>query len=328
VPTSPADVAGGEPVEESVSYERDFAPLAQRYFQMTFGKGMKPNAAYAAFAPADAMLKSAYAEKSQMRALDEQSRNRRIQYETSVFALESARNKAREERDMMDGLGPIQRRRALGAFGVKNAAVLGTNKLADGMYRSALNSAVDEKEDQSKYTVKDWYVASRGMGDGYLKEVETRLGRPLEMDDELPLGEVMPRLSALNKKLAEDKDKADRDEKSTAFRDKQREETFSRVNRIELVPGESIADEKTGKLVKAPSTLKDSSDDIVIDSIVTFAGTPEERTAYGSMTLDDKLRLAKKIQIEIGLGKRNATGTSAGSSKASTISGLAPPPKE
>lgn len=343
VTTAPADVSGGgDYVPEDVSYERDFAPLAQKYFQQT--RGMSRVARSRSFNEAADKLEGAYINRAQIRGIDEQSRNRRVDYDRSLFALESARDNARKEREHVNEIAPIQaellgisadpsktaaqRRRELGVFGVRNATLLTKNPIAESMYRSALNGAVDDREDNAKFTVEKWISSSRGMDDGYLKEVETRLGRPLRLDDELPVSEVIPRLSNLNKKLMEDKDKADRADSSARLREKAREETFGRISRIEIVPGTSVADAKTGKATMGPSTLKDPTDDVIISSIIDSAGSPEERMAASELPLEERLRLAKKIQVEIGLGKRNPGGTPAGPTKGTAILGLAPPKKE
>jgi len=184
-----------------LSFERDIQPLSKRMFRQAFSTIRNPLTAAAAFADSSAGLKQAYVQNAQIRALDEASNTRRIQYESAVFSLESARDKARKDREMLSSFAPIQaelsavmddpslttdqRTKAVGSLAIQHAGSLSTNPAVATAFSYARNSIT---EDKKKFTA---YQYMAGGGDaGFLVEMEKRLGRPLTPDDTIPLTEA------------------------------------------------------------------------------------------------------------------------------------------
>lgn len=314
MPTTPADVSGGgDPVGPSISYERDFAPLARRFFQQTYGSGMSPRAAAESFGESVGALQSAYVNRMQIRALDEQSRNRRVQYDSAVFALESARDKARKERELISGLTPLQmeldpivnnpgvsaaeRRRQLGVIGVRNAALIGSNDLARVAYEAASRGITEES--RSKLTVKDFLSTSGGQGAKYLTNYEKEIGRPLTTEDEIPVTKAASWLSEIENKRVSDVQRNRQALKDASERNKRLSGLLGRVSRVQLEVPESL----TGTTPQ-PVKFKDPSDEAYVDSVIQLFATPEELKSHAGADPAAKLSLAKRIDAEVAIGSR------------------------
>jgi hypothetical protein len=287
----PADLQG-----EGLSFERDIQPLSKKYFSQAFGSIRNPHRAAAVFAQANAGLKSAYVGNAQIRALDEQSRNRRVQYESTVYALESAREKARKEREMLTNLGPLQseldsvlglpdadeQRKELGRLGIRHAGLLANNPAANAAFNAARTGVVDREKG---FTVAN-FVNVRGPS-AYLKEVERRLGRKLTATDPLDITEAAEWIEKDRLTDAETKAKEIARRKAEADAESNREKALDYVDKIKLAK-DPMDDTKT------LDTLAEPGGEGVLDTILRDFAFPEElRTAT---TVRDKLALAKKIR--------------------------------
>ena len=287
----PADLQG-----EGLSFERDIQPLSKKYFSQAFGSIRNPHRAAAVFAQANAGLKSAYVGNAQIRALDEQSRNRRVQYESSVYALESAREKARKEREMLTNLGPLQseldsvlglpdadeQRKELGRLGIRHAGLLANNPAANAAFNAARTGVVDREKG---FTVGHFMNA--GGPSAYLKEVEGRLGRKLTATDTLDIGEAYDRIEKGRLTNAETKANEVALRRAEADAESNREKALDYADKIKFAK-DPMDDTKT------LDTLAEPGDEGVLDTILRDFAFPEElRTAT---TVRDKLALAKKIR--------------------------------
>jgi hypothetical protein len=300
--TDPADVE--QPPEDlrgpGLSFERDIQPLSKKYFARAFGSIRNPHRAAAAFAEADAGLKGAYVQNAQIRALDEQSRARRIGYETAVYTLESARDKARKEREMLANLAPLQseldsvlnnpnldtdgQHRVLGQLGIRYAGVLATNPAANAAFRAAQSGVRDSEK---RFTAAHYLNA--GGPPEYLKELEDRWGRSLTAADELPFTEAAERIQAGRLSTAELRAKRSADAKALDRRESGREKALDSVERIRWAKDPMDP-------AKTLDVLADPGDELVLDSIIDDFAFPEEKKKV--TTLRDKHALAKRIRSE------------------------------
>lgn len=286
----PADLQG-----EGLSFERDIQPLSKKYFAQAFGSIRNPHRAAAVFAQANAGLKGAYAGNAQIREMDEQSRNRRIQYESAVYALESAREKARKEREMLTSLAPLQseldsvlglpdadeQRKELGRLGIRYAGVLATNPAANAAFNSARTGVVEKKN----YTVAH-FMQENGPG-SYLKEMEGRLGRKLSPDDPLDITEAYDRIEKYRLTEAETRAKEIARRKAVEDDAAGIEKALDYADKIKFLK-DKAQDIETGNL--------DPADEGVLDMIITRFASPEEQKA--ATTARAKAALTKKIKNE------------------------------
>ena len=287
----PADLQG-----EGLSFERDIQPLSKKYFSQAFGRIRNPHRAAAVFAQANAGLKSAYVGNAQIREMDEQSRNRRIQYESSVYALESAREKARKEREMLTNLGPLQseldsvlglpdadeQRKELGRLGIRYAGVLAANPAANAAFNAARTGVVDKDK---QYTVGHFMTA--GGPSAYLKEVEGRLGRKLAVTDPLDIGEAYDRIEKDRLTNAETK------AKEVARRKAVEEDAAGIEKALDYTDKIKFLKDKTQDL---ETDNLDPADEGVLDTVITRFASPEEQKA--ATTARAKAALVKKIKTE------------------------------
>lgn len=289
----PADLQG-----EGLSFERDIQPLARRYFQGTFGAMRNPRQAAAAYDKASAGLKTAYVQNAQIRAIDEQSRNRRIDYETAVYSLESAREKARKEREMLTNLAPLQseldsvlglpdaddQRKELGRLGIRYAGVLATNPAANAAFNSARTGVVDKDK---QYTVGHFMQANGPSS--YLKEVEGRLGRKLNATDPLDITEAFDRIE--KDRLTDAATKANNAARIKEVEDDRQnlEKALDYTDKIKFAK-DPMDDTKT------LDTLADPADEGVLDTLIARFATPEEQKA--ATTVRAKAALAKRIKTD------------------------------
>lgn len=326
--TSPA-VVDDQPPEDlrgpGLSFERDIQPLSKRYFAQTFGRMRNPLHAAAAFASADAGLKQAYVQNAQIREMDEQSRGRRANYETAVFALESARDKARKDRDLLSSLAPLQaeldgalnnpdldlasRKKLIGGIGIKYGGLSADSPAAANMINSARFGLADE--DKKKHTVSKFLESTQGQGVGYLQELEKRLGRPLVEDEEVPYVDSYAWLEK---------------HKASTYASKEGREAADASAKEDRANIEKALDyTKDIKFAKDPldtnkvtDNLADPADEAVLDTLIDRFAFPEEKKAATSARA--KHELAKRIRIDRLTNPANRPLRAAPASTRSTVS--------
>jgi len=157
--TSSSDDTGSTtPVVEpefDFSYERDIAPMQQRFFRSVYSdRSIDPRDRAAIASGFASQLGSAFAEQSKLRDIDQQARNRDLAYRTSLFSLEQARERASRERSMLESLpkvtseldamtadptaDPEAQKSMLSRWAISNAGVLATNDAARIAYDAAI----------------------------------------------------------------------------------------------------------------------------------------------------------------------------------------------
>jgi len=304
-PSAPEDKPPMDLQGEGLSFERDIQPLSKRFFAMSYGRIRNPNAAASAFSEADTQLKNAYLQNAQIRAVDEQSRNRRVEYESAVFALESARDKARKERELLTNLAPLQgeldsilsdpakdhntKQTLLSKLAIQNAGLISTQPAAAAAFNAARSGLV---KDDSQVTVASYLNSGRGSSkflSEYNEEFKLANGRDLQASDPLP--PVRAFKAAEDDRVAYTKAKADEEERIK--RDKERRANMGRA--LEYSDKIKFAKDPNDS-TKTLDVLEKSNDAAVLDTILTNFATPEE--IKQATTLRAKADLAARIRIE------------------------------
>lgn len=331
VDTPPGDVGGVQPPDlggpGEFSFERDVQPLTKRYFRAAFGSGVDPVKAAEIYQRAAQGAKQSYVQNTQIRGLDEQSRNRRVDYEKSVFALASARDTARRERENMTRLLPLQdtltgilndpnkdnntRRLEIGVLAVRHGTDPAALKVLDAARYGA------EQRESSKLTAGKF--VELGGSAGQLKEYQDRLGRPLGLDEELP--DAVGWLSKIDQR----KDSLAKDKAKEAAEKKERE-TFE-VNAdkaLQFAPKWKPHESGTG----LSGDLLRPEDEEVLDGVLLMFAAPEELLKANSPAA--KYALIERIRRErlLNPGSRPVNIPAARRSTRDTIrGGMLGPPK-
>lgn len=193
--------------DSGLQYERDIAPLQQRFFRNVMNNPrIRPEVAANMATQYSANAAQSYVNQAKMAEAEQVSAGRKLQYESTLFALEREREKYNRERSMMRDLAPIQQQLdsiisdpnttaeqktfQLGQFGVKNSGLLSTNDAAATAFKSASMSVV---KPPPKFTVAD--ALRSGADPEYISQWATKYGVQ-SPDDEAPLGVVLPALKA------------------------------------------------------------------------------------------------------------------------------------
>lgn len=149
-PATPAS----EP-DTGLSYERDIAPLQQRFFRQIYSnRSIRPQDRAAISMGISQQLGSAFEQQAKFRDVDQQARNRELSYKTGLFALEQAREKAVRERENLTALSgvtsqlldintsaaddPETQKKLLSQWAINNAGTLATNDAAKIAYDAAV----------------------------------------------------------------------------------------------------------------------------------------------------------------------------------------------
>lgn len=297
--------------EDLLSYERDIAPLQQRYFRQAFGtQGVRPEVAAKMSMQFSAGLDETLARQQKNAEFEDVRRNRQLQFDSALFTLEREREKAQRERTMLQSLGPLQaeldnvlndpnedyyaKQRRLGALGVRHAQTFATNPAAEVAYRAAQAGLV--RAPKPDLTAANYVQA--GGASKYLAAYEQSLGRPLQPEDELPFGLYAQGLEA------------------TAFGEKTSAQQLRAITAAEELRRRK-SDELIGLVTKAKSAEKDPMtgkvDPTVLDSpmslaaveaVIAMYGSPEEQREAKEQNAAQKLALAQKMSTELLLDKR------------------------
>ena len=266
---------------DGLSFERDIQPLSKRLFANTFGRMNARNAA-ASFEEGNARLVDAFAQRSQIKSIEDQQRENQMQYNTAVFSLEHAREKARQERENLTQALPLQdqliktlndptldnptKKRVIGTLGV----TYGSNPNAAVLLNAARSGVADEEK--KKFTVGRFLESTQGRGAGYLKELQAQLKRPLEEDEEIPY------VDAYAWVVKDQKDEAatkyDRSKKD----DLEKEEYEGALKALEHGATKiKWAKDLSGTMDS--DTLATPADEQILDATIALFASPEERAA-------------------------------------------------
>lgn len=188
----------GSPYPQSgLSYERDIVPMQKRFFQQVSNtRGIRPDQANRMALDFASRMGQTYEMSQKAAEVEQVAKQRQLQYESTLFALNREREKAARERNMLQNLAPLQkafetassnpelnadeRTAEIGRIAINNAGLLATNPAAATAYEAARRRITDDKK--TKGTLRD-YITAGGDMDFLKKKVDVNT---LDWESELP----------------------------------------------------------------------------------------------------------------------------------------------
>ena len=303
---------------EPLSYERDIAPLQQKFFRSVVGNPrIRPEVAGNMSLQFSAGLGEQLAQQQKRAEFEDVRRSRQLQYDTALFSLDREREKAARERNMLTSLAPLQaeldnvlsdpntdyyaKQRSLGQIGVKHAPLFAVNQAADTAFRAAQTGLV--REPKPDLTAASY--ATSGGHYGYLKDYEKKIGRPLQPEDQLPLSVFAEGLEATRTGVGISAAKM----RSIAAADELRQRKADSLIGLVTKAKPAEPDKLTGK--SNPNALDSPMSLAAVDGLIATYGTPAERRAAAAQNAAQRMELAQKMSTELLTGAR-AEGVPAG----------------
>lgn len=283
------------PQPSGLSYEADIVPLKQRFFQRAYSDPRLASVAGRASMDVSKSLDSSYKDARGLLDMEDVSKQRKVQFESSVFELERAREKANRERTMMDDLKPVsdilsgilgdpnldpaQRKTALGQVGVQFAGQAAMNPAIATAFDAANRSITAEQSD--RLTAMDYL---RGGADpAVLKAYEQSSGQPLAANANIPIGIFATGMQAAT-------DRKVKAGQNAEFEQRQYDRTKSMMDSVDkagLFKNEMKEED--------PSKFEDAQTEMNIIGTISAFGTPEQREAAAKANARDKIKIAKSI---------------------------------
>jgi hypothetical protein len=284
-PATPAS----EP-DPGLSYERDIAPLQQRFFRQIYGnRSIRPQDRAAISMGLSQQLGSAFEQQAKFRDVDQQARNRELSFKTGLFALEQAREKAVRERENLTALSgvtsqllditnsyaddPEAQKKLLSQWGVQNAGALATNDAAKIAFDSAVRGLGRPK---TNYTEED--LLRMGVP---FDELDTNKDGVVSEDERTPMGVsrvlVGQRRLARETELGEKQltEKARTDREAAERRQKLADMVVGQLGGIRFKTSKDIA---TGVETELPD-FADAASEATVSRIISTIGGPEAAAA-------------------------------------------------
>lgn len=301
--------------DDPLSYERDIAPLQQRFFQGVMGSaGIRPELAAKMSLQFSSAANGVLEQAQKLTDFEDVRRNRQLQYESALFSLDREREKAARERSMLTSLAPFQaeldnilngdeeedyysKQRKLGSLGVQYAPLFAVNPAAETAYRAAQTGIVRPPKPDLTAAA---YVREGGHY-GFLQDYGKSLGRPIRPDEPIPF-DVFNRGVELSK--------AEAWRQKETERQREKDEAAQEANTKELVgfvsKAKTAEDKLTGKV--DPTKFEGAMDAAAVDGLIASFGTPEERKQAADANAAARLAISQRIAAEYltGLRQRNA----------------------
>ena len=291
-----------EPMQD-FSYERDIAPLQQRFFRSVYGnRSIDPRDRAAMASGFATQLGSAFEQQAKLRDLDAQRRNRELTYRAGLFSLEQAREKANRERTMLEALpkvtgeldailtdpaaDPETQRVQLSRWGLQNSGLLSTNDAARTAYSAAISGI-----SKPKPSLTD--------------EDLLRMGIPLDTLDANKDGVVSEeerspmRISGALGGMSQTRTLLEAQEKLDKQRQSLLDDALGGLSRVKF------AEEKSDDPTAAPMEADEFSDagmSVAVDSTIALLsrqlGRPEAAKLAAESGPKKKFEIAKNLQAE------------------------------
>lgn len=297
---NPSDPSGINSQSSGLSYEDDIAPLKQRFFQRAFSdpRLVASGAAARSSLGVSKSLDESYKDSRGLLDMQDVSNQRKVQFETSVFELERAREKANRERTMMTDLKPVSdilsgiagdpnldstQRKAIG----NQYAMTIADKIA---INPAIASAVDSfnrsisSEQSDRVTAMDYLRT--GADPAILKAYEQTTGKPLGANDQIPVGIVATGVQSASDKKA----------KSSQFADAEQRQYDRTKAMMDSVDKAGLF--KNELKEEDPTKFDSAQAEMDIMGTISAFGTPEQRQAAIKANALDKLKIAKTISTD------------------------------
>lgn len=182
-------------IDAGLSYERDIAPLQQRFFRDIYSnRSIRPQDRAALSMGISQRFAGVFEQQAKLRELDQQARNRELSFQSGMFALDQAREKAIKERENAEALGSVTndlinitnpsadsetQRSALSQWAINNANTLATNDAARLAYDAAIRGMAKPKE-----TLTDVDVVRMGIP---LEELDVNMDGVVDESERTPV---------------------------------------------------------------------------------------------------------------------------------------------
>lgn len=294
----------GAGFDTGLSYERDIAPLQQRFFRQIYGtRGGSPRERSSLSMGISQQLGDAFEQQAKYREIDQQARNRELSFRSGLFALDQAREKAVKDRENAESLGMLteslsaindlsgdERSKALVDFANKNAYQLSTNDAARVAYDATVRLAPAPKQD---FTSEDLLRM-----DVPFDELDTNKDGIVDASERTPEG-VSRVLQSTRKAIAESEAEAEErkaDEKKEAAAYNKRlsllDTTLSKLGDVKFQKQKGLTPEEPE--VELPN-FADSGGRVIVNTILGLGTAEEQQKAKGAATDLDRFRIAEQI---------------------------------
>jgi hypothetical protein len=302
------DTYGGTPV----SYLADISPLKGQYFRaLTSNPNISPRAA--------SMLSNSYSDR--MNDVEDRAYKLRImdaQYDTAMLSLDSARDKAAQDRNMLTSLAPFQstldsiitnkdlssdeQTKELGRLGVQNAGLFAVNPAATIAYNAANKSITDDS--RTPKTTAASFISSGGSTE-ILDAYAEANGIKVDAYTELPFEvyskglEASRSASLTSKELRAEQKRAADDLESRA------KDLTGIVQKAKLFAPEKARPDKFD-----PEKFDGEISKGGVTELINLLGTPEEVAASAKANAAANLLTAQRMSIEFQSGRRKPNAVS------------------
>jgi hypothetical protein len=291
-------VAEAEPMQD-FSYERDIAPLQQRFFRSVYGnRSIDPRDRASMASGFATQLGSAFEQQAKLRDLDAQRRNRELTYRAGLFSLEQAREEAVRKRNMLEALPKVTseldamvadptadseaQRVQLSRWAMRNAGLLSTNDAARTAYSAALSGISKPK---GTYTDEDLLR----MGIPY-DQLDSNKDGAVSEEERSPMqvSRVLTGMGSTRSLLEEQ-------QKLNERRQKVLDDALGGLGRVKF------ATEKSDDLTAAPIEVDEFSDagmSVSVDSVIALLGSPADEKLAAESGPKKKFEIAKNLQAQ------------------------------
>jgi hypothetical protein len=281
-------MAEKDPIEDILTYEKDIVPLRKQFFkEAASSKYLSPEAQANVSQQFGKQLTSSFYDRAKAQEVGEINMGRRIGFEAAKLELEKAREDAASKRNMFQTFEPFQkgldaiisdesldsseRKRQIGVYGVRNAALLTTNDVAAKAYGAA-QLGVGE-DDKKKFTVFD-YVRSGG-DTKYLSEINPDVTK-VDVNQEVNPAWILDRLN---------KSGLFKERQKNAFEQQTKRQDEIKTTVDSLVSGLNsvkLTKPKFGEEGKVVDSFEDEGSAFKVYSVVEALGTEDDKNKFRS----------------------------------------------
>lgn len=310
----PTSAPTTSPVTGGLSYETDIAPLKQRYFQSVFNdpRLARSNAPAQLSTELSRTLDESYKQQRGLFDMDQVAKQRQIQYESSVFELERAREKANRERTMMQDLKPVsdilsgivnnpdldplQKKAELGKASISFAGQATTNPAIANAIDYANRSIV---ADQENHITPIRYL-EKGADPDILNSYEATLGRPLGENEKLPFNIYSKGLTEAARKERQAREGVRIGSEREQRQYERAKSIMSNIDSAKLFTDELKQED--------PTRFADTQSELNVSGAIAAFGTPEQIKEAQKANAKRKLEIAKTISTNWNTSQLQGSG--------------------
>jgi hypothetical protein len=298
-PVEPPLPTFGEEPELDFSYERDIAPLQQRFFRSVYGnRSIDPRDRASMASGFATQLGSAFEQQAKLRDLDAQRRNRELTYRAGLFSLEQAREKANRERTMLEALpkvtseldailadpaaDPETQRVQLSRWGLQNSGLLSTNDAARTAYSAALSGI-----SKPKPVITDEDLLRMGIP---LDTLDTNKDGVVSEEERTPM-----RISGALGGMSQTRTLLEAQEKLDKQRQSLLDDALGGLTRVKFAT--QASDDPTAAPMEADE-FGDAGMSVAVDSVIALLGSPADEKLAAESGPKKKFEIAKNLQAQ------------------------------